>query len=222
MRYLSLLVVILLGGCAGRAPGPSQVHSRWNGEFQGRKLGIYFLMERGPYTVAEFECLSQADEALKQLDPGIRWVSVDSGHRGISRLGGWDLDSLGDLMRMDSSIWSGTSGGRKPELVIGAPNLSVATKVGLQRVRDAFGLDLVIAFRPGGSKNKKDSLDLFADPAWFGVFDLENQTQVYSLDVPVKGSRSTSRSAETDWARTAWTTFIGGIREVRSSRRGVR
>lgn len=78
-----------------------------------------------------------------------------------------------------------------------------------------MGVQLLVALRPGGARNAKDSLDAFEDPAWFGVYDLTTSEQLYSLAVPVKGAKSASRSAETDWARETWAAFEKGILEVR-------
>lgn len=207
----------ILSSCAAtRVPGPAQVRPGWNGRFGTARVGVYLVMGRGPYTVAEFETLSQADVALRDLDPGIHWTSVDSGNRAVRDLGGWDLDSLGDLLRSDPSVWSGAHVGMEPVVRTGEPSLLPATREGLVKVGKAMGLDLLIALRPGGNRNAKDSLDSFEDPAWFGIFDLSDGSQLYSLEVPTKGSRSAARSAETDWAARIWSSFEDGIRQIRN------
>jgi len=206
----------IISSCAAtRVPGPSQVRPGWDGKFGGKRVGVYLVMGRGPYTVAEFETLSQADVALRDLDSAIHWTSVDSGNPAVRNLGGWDLDSLGDLLGADPAVWSGAHAGMEAALRPGEPSLLPATKAGLVRVGKAMGVDLLIALRPGGSRNAKDSLDSFEDPAWFGVYDLSDGSQLYSLEVPIRGSRSASRSAETDWAAGIWSAFEDGIRQVR-------
>lgn len=179
---------------------------------------MYILMPRGPYTVAQFECLSQADDALKGLDPAIRWTSVDSGSRSVRNLGGWDLDSLGDLLLADSAVWRPTAAGRKPQLREGAPSLSRTTREGIVRTCRAFGTAQLLVIKPGGSRNAKDSAKAFRDPVWFGVFDSSTGSQRYSLAVPLEGARSEARSAEADWARQAWKAFVDGVRSVRAAR----
>ena len=209
---------LFLWGCAATVPGPSQVQEGWDGQLGAGKVGLYILMPRAPYTVAQFECLSQADDALKSLDPGIRWTSVDSGSKGVRQLGGWDLDSLGDLLLADSAVWRLTGANRKPRVWEGTPSLSEATRTGLVRTCRAFGVAQLVVVKPGGSRNAKDSAKSFRDPVWFGVFDSSQGSQHYSLSVPLEGARSTSRSAEADWARQAWKTFVEGVLAIRSSR----
>jgi hypothetical protein len=214
--WLFPTLACILSSCAAtRVPGPSQVRPGWDGRFGEKRVGVYLVMGRGPYTIAEFESMSQADAALRRLDPEIHWASVDSGNRAVRNLGGWDLDSLGDLLRADPAVWSGAHSGMEPVLRSGEPSLLPATKAALVRVGKAMGLDLLIALRPGGSRNAKDSLDRFEDPAWFGVFDLSDGAQLYSLEVPIRGSRSAARSAETDWAARIWSSFEDGIRQIR-------
>lgn len=214
---------LLLVSCAGtRAPGPSQVREGWDGAFSGRKIGVYLAMGRTTYTVAEFETLAQADEILHELDPGVRWSSIDSGNRSIRNLGGWDLDSLGDRLLSDSAVWSGTRGGGAPSMKMANPDLAPSTAADLERVGKAFGVDLLIVLRPGGNRNAKDSAADFRSPAWFGVFDASNGSQLYSLDIPSTGTRSAARSAETDWARQVWKSFETGIRQIRDLPRARR
>ena len=213
---LPTLACILSSCAATKVPGPSQVRSGWHGQFGAERVGVYLVMGRDPYTVAEFETLSQADVALRDLDPAIHWTSVDSGNRAVRNLGGWDLDSLGDLLRADPAVWSGAHVGMEPVVRTGEPSLAPATRAALVRVGKAMGLDLLVALRPGGSRNAKDSLDSFEDPAWFGVFDLSDGVQLYSLEVPTRGSRSAARSAETDWAARIWSSFEDGIRQIRT------
>lgn len=204
-------------GCAGTLPpGPSQVRQGWDGAFSGRKVGVYLAMGRSTYTVAQFETLAQADEILRELDPDIRWNTIDSGNRLVKDLGGWDLDSLGDRILSDSSIRSISREGASPSLKIADPALSPATEAALERVGRTFGVDLLIVLRPGGNRNAKDSAADFRSPAWFGVYDAAAGTQLYSLDVPTTGTRSSARSAETDWARQVWKSFETGIRQIRS------
>ena len=214
-QWIALSLLGLLSSCAGtRPPGPSQVQPGWDGAFAGHKVGLYLAMGRTTYTVAQFE--TQADEILHELDPGIRWSSIDSGNRKVQDLGGWDLDSLGDRILSDSAVWSVTREGTTPSLKIASPTLAPSTGAALERVGKAFGVDLLIILRPGGNRNAKDSATDFRSPAWFGVFDANTGAQLYSLDIPSTGSRSAARSAETDWARQVWKAFETGILQIRS------
>jgi hypothetical protein len=188
----------------------------WDGAFAGRTIGVYLAMGRNTYTVAEFETLAQADEILHELDPGIRWSSIDSGSRLVQNLGGWDLDSLGDRILSDSAVWSGTRDGKARSLTIASPTLAPSTTAALERVGKTFGVDLLIILRPGGNRNAKDSAADFRSPAWFGVFDAATGSELYSLDVPSTGIKSAARSAETDWARQVWKSFEAGILQVRN------
>lgn len=206
---------LLLSCASARPSGPAQVHPGWGGTFEGRTVGLFLVAPRGPYTIAQFEAVSQAAPALEQLEPGLKWVSVDSGNHKVKRLGGWDLDSLTDLLIADSAVWVGSQGSDSQMLRTREPRLSEATGAALRRIGAAMDVQMLIALRPGGAKNPKDSLEAFEDPAWFGIYDLSTGTQVYSLMVPIKGARSASRSAETDWAREAWVAFEKGIKEVR-------
>jgi hypothetical protein len=133
----------------------------------------------------------------------------------VGQLGGWDLDSLGDLLEADTAVLSAAPAGNAPSLVVRDPALSGATRDGLTRVGKAFGVDLLIVLKPGGGRNAKDSLEAFKDPAWFGVFDVSKGALLYSLDVPSSGSKSAARSPEADWARQAWKSFAKGVTAVR-------
>ncbi|MBK9576377.1 MAG: hypothetical protein IPO40_04820 [Fibrobacteres bacterium] len=209
-------VAASLSGCASARPaGPAQVQPGWSGAFAGKTVGLYLVAARGPYTIAQFEAVSLAGPALERLEPGLRWVSVDSGNHKVKRLGGWDLDSLTDLLIADSAVWVGSQSSDSQVLRTREPRLSEATRTALKRIGAAMDVQMLIALRPGGARNAKDSLDAFEDPAWFGIYDLSSANQVYSLMVPVKGARSASRSAETDWAREVWVAFEKGILEVR-------
>jgi|ERR1035437_5322375 hypothetical protein len=215
-HWIALSLLGMLTGCVGTLPpGPSQVREGWDGAFAGRKIGVYLAMGRTTYTVAQFETLAQADEILHELDPSIRWSSIDSGNRLVQHLGGWDLDSLGDQILSDSAAWSGTRGMNAPSLKIASPALAPSTKASLELVGKTFGVDLLIVLRPGGNRNAKDSAADFRSPAWFGVFDAKDGSDLYSLDVPSTGTRSAARSAETDWARQVWKAFETGIRQIR-------
>ena len=215
-QWFALSLLGLLASCAGtRPPGPSQVRAGWDGAFAGHKVGVYLAMGRTTYTVAQFETLAQADEILHELDTGIRWSSIDSGNRLVNNLGGWDLDSLGDVLLSDSAVWFDTRAQTPPSLKIASPALAPSTTAALERVGRTFGVDLLIVLRPGGNRNTKDSAVDFRSPAWFGVFEAATGSQLYSLDVPTTGTRSAARSAETDWARQVWKAFETGIRQVR-------
>ena len=208
---------LLFASCAGTGPpGPSQVRRGWDGAFAGRSVGLYLAMGRTTYTVAEFETLSQADEILHELDPGIRWNSVDSGNRSVKNLDGWDLDSLGDRLLSDSAVGGSMRSAGTPVLEFADPSLAPSTKAALERVGKAFGVDLLIVLRPGGNRNAKDSAADFRSSAWMGVFDPAAGALLYSLDIPTTGVRSSARSAETDWARRIWKSFEAGILQVRS------
>jgi hypothetical protein len=213
---VSPLCIAFVAGCAGSLPpGPSQVGQGWKGDLVGHRVGFYLEMGRKTYTVAEFEAVAQADDALRELEPGIKWVSVDSGNRDVGKLGGWDLDSLGDLLGTDTAILSAAPSGKPPSLDVRDPAVSGPTREALARVGKAFGVDLLIVLKPGGGRNAKDSLEAFKDPAWFGVFDAAKGSLLYSLDVPSSGAKSAARSAETDWARQAWKSFATGVRALR-------
>lgn len=216
--FLFAMVAIALGltSCSSSRPaGPAQVQPGWNGVFGGKAVGLYLVVPRGPFTIAQFEALSLAGPALERLEPGVRWTSIDSGNHKVKRLGGWDLDSLTDLLIRDSAVWMGSRLTDSQVLRAREPRLSEATQAALLRIATAMDVEILVALRPGGAKNPKDSLEAFEDPAWFGIYDLSSAKQMYSLIVPVKGARSSSRSAETDWAREAWMSFEKGILEVR-------
>ena len=209
----SLSLAVLAGfagilGCAAAVPGSHHAKPGWNGRFASGSVGIYLMTGRKPFTVAQFECLSQGEESLKGLDSAVRWIPVDSGSKGVRELGGWDLDSLGDRLAADSAVWS-----PKP-----SPALSPSVREALAKVGRAYGIGALVVMRPGDSRNAKDSADSFRDGAWFGVFDASTGERLYALSVPVQGARSVERSAEADWARQSWTTFVRGIRAIRGSR----
>ncbi|HNY31101.1 MAG TPA: hypothetical protein PKO15_09450 [Fibrobacteria bacterium] len=207
--------VSLLSSCAAKRPnGPAEVRPDWNGRFS-KPVGLYLVAARGPFTIAQFEAVSLAGQTLERLEPGLKWVTIDSGNHRVKRLGGWDLDSLTDLLVADSAVWMGARSADSLSLQMREPRLSEATKAALRRVGEAMDVQILVALRPGGARNQRDSLDSFEDPAWFGVYDLTTAQQLYSLAVPVKGSKSASRSAETDWARETWSAFEKGIGEVR-------
>lgn len=213
---LAVGVAVTLSGCASARPaGPAQMKPGWNGTFGGKPVGLYLIAPRGPYTIAQFEAVSLAGPALERLEPGLKWVSVDSGNHKVKRLGGWDLDSLTDLLIADSAVWIGSQSSDSQVLRAREPRLSEGTRTALKRIGVAMDVQMLITLRPGGARNAKDSLDAFEDPAWFGIYDLSTADQLYSLMVPVKGARSASRSAETDWAREVWIALEKGIQEVR-------
>lgn len=215
-RSVSLIALALLVSCAGSPPpGPRRVDPGWPGVFGAKPVGLYLVAPRGPYTIAQFEAVSLAGPAFEQLEPGIRWTTIDSGNHKVKKLGGWDLDSLTDLLVQDSAVWKGSLATDSQILRRASAPLSEPTKAALRRVGMAMEVEILVALRPGGAKNPKDSLDSFEDPAWFGIFDLATGEQLYSLLVPVKGSRNSSASAESDWAREAWVRFDQGVREVR-------
>lgn len=206
---LSACCFLALCGCASTVPGNLRVGSGWDGNLSGRLLGVYLMTDRKPFTVAQFECLSQGDEVLKDLDPGIRWTQVDSGSKGVRALGGWDLDSLGDLLAADSGLWAGGGGAAT------AP--SGTLRSALSRVGTAYGTELLLVVRPGAERNARDSGEQFRDRVWFGLFSTASGERLLSVSGPVQGSRSGSRSAESDWAREAWRTFAKAVRAARRS-----
>jgi len=218
MRRHLLSAIFLTGlvGCASTVPGPSQAAPHWDGALGGKRLGVYLMTPRGPFTVAQFECLSQADDVLKDINPALRWTQVDSSSKGVRQLGGWDLDSLGEILLADSAVWRAAPSGGVPALSRSTPALGTATRDALLRVGKAYEVDQILVLRPGLSRNAKDSAKSFRESAWFGLFDPSSGAQLYSLSVPLEGSRSASRSAEADWAREAWKAFARGVKGVRS------
>lgn len=194
-----------LGGCAARAPkGAETVRPDWNGKIDSAtRLGVYLAAEPGGYSQAGFETMSRAEEAMKALDPRIKWTWIDSSLAATDNLKGWDLDSLAFAIRNDSALQGKRTSGLARETVSIAPS----TRSALMRVGAAYGQDLLVAIRPGGYRAEKDSSKLFQDHAWFGLFDLKTGQILYSLQAPTEGKQSTEASAESDWAKKIWEEF---------------
>jgi len=164
---------------------------------------VYLAATPGAYSQAGFEIMSCAEEVMAQLRPGIRWAWIDSSHPGTSKLGGWDLDSLGAAIRADSSLKDREGSGLQKAQVA----LSAGTRAALERIGGAYDQDYLVVIRAGGRRAEKDSTKLFQDQAWVGVFDLRQSTLLYSLQTPSEGKQSSVASAESDWARAVWDEF---------------
>jgi len=63
-----------------------------------------------------------------------------------------------------------------------------------------------------------DSAKAVSDEVWFGVFDLRSGSLWYSRDFHASGSQSASLSAEGAWARSAWESFAGALKELPARR----
>jgi hypothetical protein len=205
-------VALVLAGCAARAPkGAETVAPGWGGVIDSTmRLGVYLAALPGEYTQAGFETMSRAEEALKALDPRIKWTWIDSSLAGTDSLKGWDLDSLAWAIRNDDALKDRSGGGMKRDSVPLAP----ATRAALRKVGGAYAQDYLIAIRPGGHRAEKDSTKLFQDQAWFGVFDLQAGKLLYSLQAPTEGKQSAAASAESDWARGIWGEFRAAIQSL--------
>lgn len=205
-------VALVMAGCAARAPkGAETVAPGWRGIIDSTmRLGVYLAAAPGEYTQAGFETMSRADEALKALDPRIKWTWVDSSLAGTDNLKGWDLDSLAWAIRNDAALKGRRGGGMTRDSVSLAPS----TQAALRRVGGAYAQDYLIAIRPGGHRAEKDSTKLFQDQAWFGVFDLRSGTLLYSLQAPAEGKQSAAASAESDWARGVWSEFRAAVQSL--------
>ena len=205
-------VALVLAGCAAHAPkGAETVAPGWRGVIDSTmRLGVYLAAAPGEYTQAGFETMSRAEEALKVLDPRIKWVWIDSSLSGTESLKGWDLDSLALAIRSDASLKGRSGRGMTRDSVLLAPS----TRAALGKVGAAYAQDYLIAIRPGGSRAEKDSTKLFQDQAWFGVFDLRAGKLLYSLQAPTEGKQSAGASAESDWARGIWGEFRAAIQSL--------
>jgi hypothetical protein len=196
---------LLFGGCAARAPkGAETADPTWNGVIDSTvRLGVYLATTPGSYSQAGFEIMSQAEETMKQMRPGVRWTWIDSSHPGTYKLSGWDLDSLGWSICNDSSLKERKGSGLKKA----STSLASQTRSALSRVQRAYAQDYLVVVRAGGNRAEKDSSKTFQDQAWIGLFDLSKGKLLYSLEAPSEGKQSAAASAECDWAKTVWGEF---------------
>ena len=183
----------------------------WNGRLDSTmRVGVYLAAAPGEYSQAGFETMSRAEEAMKALDPKIKWTWIDSSLAETQKLNGWDLDSLALAIRGDASLKGRSGRGMARDSV----PLALSTQAALRKVGVAYRQDILIAIRPGGYRAEKDSTKLFKDQAWFGVFDLKAGKLLYSLQAPTEGKQSEAASAESAWARGIWDEFRSAFQSL--------